>query len=418
MNQLDVWLDDDSLGPPTQVGSLFRVTSRSGDTLRFEYDAGWLTGAGKVTPFEIDPELSLHSGPMHTAAGAGKLHRILRDTSPDRWGRVLMERREAMEAGDERRKPRNLREWDFLTGVNDDTRMGALRLFDPAALDYVDNRDLGAPPFARLRELEEIASKLDEVGVEDRPEYRQWLRQLVLPGTSLGGARPKASFQDEEGRMWLAKFPASDDRRDVGLWEYLACQLALRAGVRMPISQRLSFSGRGHTFAVRRFDRENGSRRMYSSAMTLLGKNDGESASYLDIVQALEIHGDPTALANDLEQLYRRILFSILVGNRDDHLRNHGFLRAPGGWRLSPAFDINPNPDKDVHALAIDEADPRPSSDLLRATAAFYRLSAAQVTSIETQVRDAVQNWQDDARALGLPGREIDAISAVIDPQR
>lgn len=270
------------------------------------------------------------------------------------------------------------------------------------------------PPSTRLRELEAIARELDRDGAEERPEYARWLAQLVAPGTSMGGARPKATFADEHGALWPAKFPAHDDRRDMGALEYLAWRLAKAAGVVVPDARLLRF-GRGyHSFAVRRFDREGGSRRLYASAMTLTGRNDGEGGSYLDIAQAIQRHGDPDLIVDDLAQLYRRIAFSIVIGNRDDHLHNHGFLRTRGGWRLAPAFDINPNPDKRERALAIDAHDLSPSLAKLHATHAFYRLTGAKAKAIEDEVREAVSTWPVMAIELKLPRTARDQLAALI----
>ena len=413
--QLEVVLEDTTLGPLIQVGMLSCDRRGAHEAISFSYSTDWLA---TKWAFAIDPELPLGPGSFYPGAGRS-LFGVFRDTAPDRWGRVLMERREAMEAQEVDRKVRRLTDWDFLTGVSDITRMGALRLREPDGdRRYVDPRARGAPPATRLRELEAIARELGKEGVEERPEYVQWLRQLLAPGTSLGGARPKATFSTEGGDLWLAKFPAQDDRRDVGAWEHLAYSLAGAAGVDMPPAKLYRFGSEYRTFAVRRFDRDQSTRRLYASAMTLLGLNDGAEGSYLDIAQTIQNMGDPAGIAADLEQLYRRILFSILIGNRDDHLRNHGFLRSPGGWRLAPAFDINPNPDKAMHTLAIDEADPRPSVRNLRATAPYYRLQPGQANQIEMQVRNAVVNWRTHARALGLTGAALSQLEGVIDETR
>ena len=263
-----------------------------------------------------------------------------------------------------------------------------------------------------------VVANLERPDAESQSEYPEWLRQLIVPGTSLGGARPKASYLAEDGSLWLAKFPASEDRRDVGLWEFLAHRLAIRSGVDRPPAARFRFSDRGHTFAAQRFDRQGSSRRLYASAMTLLQHADGDAGSYLEIAEAIEQVGVPREIRTDLAQLYRRILFSILVGNRDDHFRNHGFLRAPGGWRLSPAFDINPNPDKDEHSLCIDATDPRPLSQSLVATREYYRLNASQAAMIEGEVRKAVAGWRQEASALGVGAGEISVLQGVVDPDR
>ena len=411
--QLDVWLHDATLGVDVLVGSLVRASGRGQEVIRFTYSPQWLSASNKHA-FQIDPELPLTPG-VHFPSGGRSLSGIFRDTAPDRWGRVLMERREAMEARQQSRASRRLGEWDFLCGVGDVSRMGALRLWDAQRQAYVDDRDLSAPPATRLRELEAIVRELDADDAQDKPEYEHWLRLLVLPGSGLGGARPKASFVDEAGSLWLAKFPASDDRRDVGGWEFLAHDLARKAGLELPDAQLLQFASPHHTFCVKRFDRSHGSRRLYCSAMTLLQRNDGDSGSYLEIAQALQDHGDMNSIRPGLAQLYRRIAFSIVIGNRDDHFRNHGFLRAATGWSLAPAFDINPNPDKAEHALAIDEADASPSMAVLRATAPYYQLDEGEAAAIENEVRNAVVGWQARAEALGLPQREIVLMERVID---
>lgn len=417
MNTLEVWLCDHSLGPDTRIGRLQRAGARGVDAIRFEYDPAWLRSNEAPHPFGLDPGLPPFAGP-HFATAQGQLPGIFQDMAPDRWGRVLMERREAIEARESARPARALRDWDFLVGVNDATRQGALRLRDPENAQFVDARELGAPPFARMRDLEALVARLEEPGVEELPQYREWLMQLIDPGASLGGARPKASCMAEDGALWMAKFPATDDRRDIGLWEMLAHRLAMRAGIDMPDARAIRFSPRGHTFMVRRFDRAGDSRRLYASAMTLTGHVDGAAASYLDIVQAIELLGHPAAIAMDLAQMYRRVLFSVLIGNRDDHLRNHGFLRVAGGWRLSPAFDINPNPDRAEHELAIDEANPTPTSALVAETAPFYRLTSARARAIHAEVRAAIASWADDASQLGLVRAETERMGTVIDPGR
>lgn len=412
---LDVVLDDASLGPTTTIGTLQCDRHGTSEVISFIYHPDYLTSRHAVA---IDPQLPLFPGPSYPAQGQD-LFGIFRDTAPDRWGRTLMERREALEAHDSGRKIRRLGEWEFLAGVSDLTRMGALRLrhVEPPHT-FVDDRERSAPPAARLRELEAMARELSRDDAEQRPGYARWLTQLIAPGTSLGGARPKATFADENGTLWLAKFPAHQDRRDVGAWEYLAWQLAREAGIDMPEARLLRFGKSYRTFATRRFDRAKTSRRLYASAMTLLTRNDGDGGSYLDLAQAIQMHGDPSHITTDLAQLYRRAVFNILIGNRDDHLRNHGFLRTPEGWRLAPAFDINPNPDKQQHALAIDTDDPRPLVRLLNDTHKLYRLDEQQATNIENEVRKTIDRWQEVADALKLPRLAQGQLDVIIDATR
>lgn len=415
MNQTDVWLEDNTLGGRTLVGHLTRSTGKTGEVVRFEYSDNWLNDAGPITSFALDHDLGLHPGALYANAGADQISGIFEDCSPDRWGKMLMDRREAIEAREEKRPIKTLRSWDYLMGVNDESRMGALRLFDASSDNYLDSRQLSTPPITELRTLE-AAAHMVESGNDE--EVAKCIKQLISPGASLGGARPKASFRDNDGCLWLAKFPSSEDRRDVGLWEYLAYQLSLSAGIDMPRARVLELSSRGHTFAVQRFDRTPTSRRLYVSAMTRLAKTESEGTSYLDLVETIESEGSSTQINQQLEQLFRRVLFNILMGNRDDHLRNHGFLRVGNGWTLSPAFDVNPNPDKSVHVLAIDGSDATPDSGLLMATADFYRLSPKVASVIEQQVRHAVRDWETKAKKLGLRNSEIDLMQEVINPNR
>lgn len=406
---LDVMLDDRSLGPLTKVGTLSRESKRANEVISFAYDAGYLAQAWCVA---LDPELPLHPGRQYPTAPRS-LFGVFRDTAPDRWGRVLMERREAHEAKHAGRPRHRLTEWDFLTGVSDSTRLGALRLCEIGPIPrFIDDGNLTVPPFARLRELERIALDFDR---EDA-EYEQWLVQLIAPGSSLGGARPKASVVDESGQLWLAKFPASDDRHDVGAWEAFAAALARTAGIDTSDHRLLKLTSRYHTYAVKRFDRDGDARRLYASAMTLLCENDGAQRSYIDIAEAIQMYGDPACIEVDLAQLYRRIAFSILVANRDDHLRNHGFLRVPNGWRLSPVFDVNPSPYKADHALAIDEDDPTPSIAHLHGTHPYYRLTAAAATRMEDEVRAAVRDWPRVATFVGISAAEQRQLADIIDP--
>ena len=411
MNALDVHLHDDTLLPGTaRIGQLFRNGGRRGDLIRFEYTADW---QAQSNAFAIEPLLPLREGAFHAqdpAQPAG----IFQDCSPDRWGRMLMDRREAMNARVENRPRRVLRAWDYLTGVDDGTRMGALRLHDPETRHYAASLMPSAPPMTSLRELE-AAARLVEQGTSEQVDAH--VRQLIAPGGSLGGARPKASFVDDCGELWLAKFPSTEDRHDVGLWEFVTWRMALAAGIGMPEARLLSLSSRGHTFAVKRFDRAGGSRRMYASAKTMLDM-ESDGASYLDLVAVIEEQGASGTIAAGLEQLFRRALFNVLVGNRDDHLRNHGFLRQASGWVLSPAFDVNPNPDKDAHVLALDDADPTPDSGILLGQHAFYRLDKTRATHIAEEVRKAVRSWQQIAKAAAANSLEMSLMSANIDPDR
>lgn len=411
MNPLEVVLDDVSLAPAaTRVGWLHRDTGRRGELIRFEYDAAWLANP---SAFAIEPLLPLNEGAFHPG-DASQPHGIFQDCSPDRWGKLLMDRREAIEAREQGRARKALRAWDYLVGIDDGTRMGALRLRNPADGTFAATLQPSAPPVTSLRELE-AAARLIEQGAGEHLDIQ--VRQLLVPGGSLGGARPKASFIDEGGDLWLAKFPSTEDRVDVGLWEFVAYRLSIAAGIARPEARLLPLSDRGHTFAVRRFDREGASRRMYASAKTLLDL-DSDGASYLDLAMAVQDNGAAGRVEAGLEELFRRALFNVLVGNRDDHLRNHGFLREPTGWALAPAFDINPNPDKDIHVLTLDEADPTPDTSILLKNHAYFRLDAGRAQAVLDQVRGATRRWREIAKAARARGHEISLMESVIDPER
>jgi serine/threonine-protein kinase HipA len=416
--ELDVRLDDQTLGGNALIGHLVRSNDRGRETIGFEYAGDWIAGKAAIAPFDLDHQLIVGLGRQYARAGATKLSPAFQDSSPDRWGCMLIERRERIRARQRGEAPRRLTDWDYLAGVSDETRMGALRLFSPDTQQYVDGDLLQVPPIANLRELEAITAEVERNDADDTPERIEWLLHLAAPGSALGGARPKASIRNVDQSLWLAKFPSNDDRHDIGLWEYITYQLARMAGIDMPEARVMRLSDRGHTYLVRRFDRQGDSRRAYASAFTLTDLDAGDGASYLDIVQAIENNGTANHIGADLEQMYRRVLFTILVGNRDDHLRNHGFLREGNGWRLSPAFDINPNPEKDIHVLAIDDVEPIPDSSLLRGTAEFYRVNKKTLNRIETEVRRAVAQWQEVARAQGASRGDISRMATVIDPQR
>ena len=288
-DRLGVHLDAADLGPRQAVGNLIRERARATAVISFDYAPGWISSP---TAFPLDPSLPLYEGSHYPP----RLPGVFADAAPDRWGRVLLERREALAARREERNRRQLEDWDFLAGVSDRTRMGALRL---AAADgaFVDAETPPVPPIARLRQLEHWAREFEEGLSTDLDEEEAWIAMLVAPGSSLGGARPKANFQDEDGTLWIAKFPSREDRHDVGRWEQVVCTLAARAGVDVPETRVRRLGTPYATFCAKRFDRiEGGGRRLYASAMTLTGRHDNEEASYLDIAQAIVNYGDPAQI--------------------------------------------------------------------------------------------------------------------------
>lgn len=396
-----VWLDDRAFGPAIQVGNLFSVDGR----IRFAYADGWLRSA---TAFAIDPELPVGRGDFYSDF---ENFGAFQDSSPDRWGRTLMKRREALAAKDEKRPAKTLYAWDYLTGVQDITRQGALRLaVDGDDNTYLANEVLSAPPLTSLKELAQIAYDLSNSKFDDQDTLRQWLKVLVAPGSSLGGARPKANFLEHDGSFWIAKFPSADDSYDVGAWEMVLHTLAETAGIQVPAAKLVKLNNRHHTFCSKRFDRTTDGRAFYASAMSLLKKQPGDDASYLDIAQIIQEQGAAGTIKRQLEQLYRRIAFNVLTANRDDHLRNHGFIRRPGGWTLTPAFDVNPDIEKSHHVLNIDGSDSRPQIESVLATAAWYDLDAGRAAAIVEEISSTVSRWQKVAASVGIAKSEIELL--------
>ncbi len=399
---LEVWLDSD-LGPPCLVGTLAHDRGQ----IRFRYERAWL---GDAHAFALDPELTLDEAPFFPKPELGNFG-IFLDSSPDRWGQTLMKRREALQAKDEKRTVRSLYAWDFLLGVQDLTRQGAMRFRLAGTEEFLGQEKMAAPPITSLRDLEAVAYQLSSRRIDDLDALRRWLAVLVAPGASLGGARPKANFTEADGTLWIGKFPARDDDRDIGAWEHVVHSLAVKAGVDVPAAHAVRLNNEFHTFCVRRFDRADGARRFYASAMTLLRKEQSEGTSYLELAQFLRSRGDGLHTDADLEQLFRRVAFNVAVGNRDDHLRNHGFVLGPTGWRLAPAFDLNPNIDKAEHVLNIDDSDNRPSLETVLTTAAFYGLAPQRARHIVKEVARAVDGWEDAARRAGIARADVELMA-------
>lgn len=396
---LEVWLDCD-LRPASLVGTLANDRGQ----VRFHYDREWLKD-GRA--FALDPDLSLDAHAFFPNPELGNFG-IFLDSSPDRWGQTLMKRREALQAKDEGRAARILYAWDFLIGVQDITRQGALRFRWTGTNEFLGNERMAAPPVTTLRELESVAYQLTSRRIDDLDALRKWLAVLVAPGASLGGARPKANFTEVDGSLWIGKFPARDDDRDVGAWEYVMHRLAVEAGLDVPPAKLAKLGNEFRTFCVQRFDRVNGARRFYASAMTLLRKERSEGSSYLELAQFIRSRGDAASADADLAQLFRRVVFNVMVGNRDDHLRNHGFILGKTGWKLAPAFDVNPNVDKAEHVLNIDDSDNRPSIDTVLSTAAYYGISDESARAVVEEVAEAVDEWRDLARQERIARADVE----------
>ena len=409
-DEVEVCVDLERFGEPAVMGWLRRQRARSDDVFSFEYARPWLE---RGDAFTFDPDLALVRGPQYPAADR-ELFGIFLDSSPDRWGRVLMQRREAFRARREGRRPRALSEWDFLLGVHDETRLGALRFRQVGrpgggqmenGLPFLDDDpQQAAPPIASLRELQAASLAFEEHGDDDsHPELERWLAQLFAPGTSLGGARPKASVRDETGALCMAKFPSRKDTKDIGAWELVANRLAARAGIAVPEARGLQLPGSSYTtFLSKRFDRTPSRGRVaFVSAMTMTQRIDGEpGASYLELVDLLQSHGAATAA--DCQQLFRRVVFSILIHNTDDHLRNHGFFLDATGLRLSPAFDLNPSIESCDLSLAINEVETQCDVSIALEACNDYGLPRKDGARIVDEVRAAVGLWREEAEALGI----------------
>lgn len=400
---------------PVLMGELKAEFVRGKEIFSFSYAAYWLK-----SPFSqiFDPELLFYSGSQY--AGDEKSNfGVFLDSSPDRWGRILMKRREAATAKKEGRTERPLRESDFLLGVFDGHRMGALRFKEDSDGPFLNNNEvLASPPLTSIRELEQISLRLEEEDITDDPEYLKWLTMLVNSGSSLGGARPKASVLDDKKNLWIAKFPSKTDVKDIGGWEMVANEIARNAGLNVAISKIQKFSSKEYTFLTKRFDRtDTGERIHYASAMTMLGYKDGDSfhegVSYLEIVDFLTNNG--ANVDSDLKELWSRIVFNIFISNTDDHLRNHGFILTDKGWILSPAYDINPNEDGTGLSINIDLDDNSLTLDLPLKVVEYFRLDKEDGLIIIDRIRKAVSDWRGIANKYQLPKSEQEIMEKVFE---
>jgi len=382
-------------GKTAFVGRLWCYNRKGRESASFEYDKGWLADSMR---FPLEPALFLTGGTHYTGRS---LFGAIGDSAPDRWGRVLMRR--ANVSG------RTLSEADYLLGVNDGARQGALRFSENAGGPYLAHAEkMSIPPLIKLPELLSAAENF----MNDRESARD-LKLLLAPGSSLGGARPKASVVDKGGVLSIAKFPRKDDETDVVRWEAAALTLAQSAGIAVPKWRLEKILGK-YILIIKRFDRAGTNRVPFLSAMGMLNAadNDGVVHCYTEIADAIVQHGAQPG--KDLEELWRRIVFGVMISNTDDHLRNHGFLYddSDAGWRLSPAYDINPNAEKAAFATAVDSSGENSSVDLALKTAADFRLSNLRAKEILEQVKTAVADWRKVAKGLKLPEREIERMRA------
>lgn len=393
------------LKEPTQLGTLYSEIVRGKEIFSFEYDKGWLKSKFAQV---IDPDLQLFSGTQYLP-GSKNNFGIFLDSSPDRWGRVIMQRREAIIARREKRPAKTLMESDYLLGVYDENRIGGLRFKEEPDGPFLNkDENLSAPPWTSISELQEASLKFEKDEGTDS-EHLRWLNMLIAPGSSLGGARPKASIYDSAGNLWIAKYPSVNDTKDIGGWEMVVYNLAAKCGINITEAKVEKFSNhQHHTFLVKRFDRIKKERIHFASAMTMLGYTDDKDshagASYLEIADFIIKYG--ARVNEDLRELWKRIVFSICVSNADDHLRNHGFILSEKGWMISPAFDINPNQTGTGLSLNISGNDNSLSFELALETAEYFRLDIDEAEKIADEIKSNVSSWKAVAEKYGISKRE------------
>lgn len=390
------------------IGKLWGHQRGGRESATFEYDQNWLSHPEK---FALEPALQLTEGAFHTQVGQ-MLFGAIGDSAPDRWGRVLMRRAESARAKENKETARTLLEMDYLLGVNDEARQGALRFSAAPEGPYLSSKGaISIPPLIDLPKLLSASERF-----LDDDETAEDLKILLAPGSSLGGARPKASVRDKDGHLAIAKFPKNDDEYNIVVWEAVALTLAKNAGIQTPV-WRLENIAEKPVLIIRRFDRDGDARVPFLSAMSMLGAKDNDPHSYLEIADALAQHG--AAPNHDMAELWRRIVFTVLISNTDDHLRNHGFIyERHKGWRLSPAYDLNPVPIEAkarILSTSIDFDDPSASIDTALCVIDDFRLTKEQAHQILKEVADAVSSWRDVAKSFGLSKKEIDRMASAFE---
>ncbi len=395
------------MAEPQRIGVLAAQQAKGKKAFSFEYDKQWLASKKQ---FLLDPDISLYSGTQYP--NGKENFGIFMDSLPDTWGKTLMKRRAAQEARALGKNAPTLYDIDFLLGVDDNSRMGALRFkLDPNGAFLNDDKKYPTQHWSHIKELQHAAKMLESD--RENEEVKKWLSILIAPGSSLGGTRPKANILDDKSHPWIAKFPAKADTIDKALWEYLAYKLAVNAGIEMAESRIEKVSGKYHTFFTKRFDRLKSERVHFASAMTMTGNNEdtikNNPASYLDLAEFIQYSGSNNEA--DLHQLWKRVVFNIAISNTDDHLRNHGFILKKDGWRLSPAYDLNPSIDKDGLALNIDSSDNALSFQLAKSVGTYFQLTNQQMNKIINKVNGAVKNWKKIADEIGVSKKEKELMS-------
>ena len=414
MKRLYVFADFDWLKAPRLIGELSYESLRGSDSYGFCYNDEWLKDYGGLF---LSDDLNNYPGQQYTSPGKD-IFGCFSDALPDRWGRTLINRREQILAKEEKRPVRRLSSFDYLVGIEDYSRMGGFRFKESLEGEYINaSESLRIPPLTDIRELIAASSEIEKSEEENHLPERRWIEQLVQPGSSLGGARPKASVIDENKILHIAKFPSRKDDYDTGLWEHFSHLLAKKAGIHAAETRVIFTNDKYHTLLSRRFDRkEDGKRIHFASAMTLLGLNDGNNANtghgYLDIVDF--ILQNCTNVEDNLQELYRRVAFNICIGNSDDHFRNHGFLLTAKGWTLSPAYDMNPTLNE-YQSLLVSSTSNKAELDILLDTCEDYMLNRKIAEKIISEVIEVVKGWREMATRLSISKREMDMFAGVLD---
>ena len=411
MKRLYVYADFDWLKDTQFVGELSYESLRGSDSYGFKFSNEWLKQHGDIF---LSDDLNNYPGQQYTHPDRD-IFGCFADALPDRWGRTLLLRREQIEAEEEHRPVRRLSSFDFLTGIDDYSRMGGFRFKETPDGEFINmHESLRIPPLTSMRTLVAASEEIERSEEQNELPDKRWIAQLVQPGSSLGGARPKASVVDTDGTLYVAKFPSRKDDYDVGLWEHFSHLLAAKAGIDAATTKGIPANDKYHALLSRRFDRTDNNRRIhFASAMTLLGLTDGDNAStghgYLDIVDF--IVQSCTQVEANLQELFRRVAFNVCIGNSDDHFRNHGFLLTAKGWTLAPAYDMNPTLNE-YQSLLISSSSNKADLSVLLEACEEYMLTRATAERIVAEVTAAVRDWQKVAQRIGIAKREQDMFAA------
>lgn len=414
MKKLLVYGGFDWLKEIVCLGELSYESLRGSDSYGFMFDDAWLKKHGNLF---LSVDLNNYRGHQYTLPGKD-LFGCFSDALPDRWGRTLLNRREQILAMEEKRPVRRLSSYDYLTGIDDFSRMGGFRFKETTEGDFINTSNrLRIPPLSYIRDLMHASQEIEKSEEENQLPDKKWLTQLVQPGSSLGGARPKASIINTDNRLWVAKFPSRNDDYDAGLWEHFCHLLARKAGVNAASTQVISTGDKYHTMLSCRFDRTVAGRRIhFASAMSLSGLSDGDNAGtghgYLDIVDF--ILQSCTDVEANLKELFCRVAFNICIGNSDDHFRNHGFLLTSKGWTLSPAYDMNPT-FNEYQSLLISRFSNKADLNILLDACEDYMLNKTTATQIIAEVAGTVKGWKSLTATLGIAQREMDMFGEVFE---